>query len=137
LYIQCKRLTCPAIRANDVIIRPEKEAGLIDIGEFAVGENDDSLHDFEPRQNKKSSEGGGWLLLKRLCSLRQYDLDQVLRVERGSLLSVPRRGTPRSVVYKYTLIFQAVNLMKNERRHPTGMLRKGRRLEQKGGLDEG
>jgi hypothetical protein len=33
-----------------------------------------------------------------LCSLRQHDLDQVLRVERGSLLSVPHRGTPRSVV---------------------------------------
>ena len=32
------------------------------------------------------------------CSLRQYDLDQVVRVERGSLLSVPHRGTPRSVV---------------------------------------
>jgi hypothetical protein len=31
-------------------------------------------------------------------SLRQYDLDQVLRVERGSLLSVPHRGTPRSIV---------------------------------------
>jgi hypothetical protein len=62
---------------------------------------------------------------KRLYSLRQYDLDQVLRVERGSLLSVPRRGTPRSVVYKYTLIFQAVNLMENKRRRPNGMLRKG------------
>lgn len=33
-----------------------------------------------------------------LCSLRQHDLDQVIRVERGSLLSVPHRGTPRSVV---------------------------------------
>jgi hypothetical protein len=32
-------------------------------------------------------------------SLRQYDLDQVMRVERGSLLSVPLRGTPRSVVF--------------------------------------
>ena len=31
-------------------------------------------------------------------SLRQHDLDQVIRVERGSLLSVPHRGTPRSVV---------------------------------------
>jgi len=35
---------------------------------------------------------------EKLCSLRQYDLDQVLRVERGSLLSAPRRGTPRMVV---------------------------------------
>jgi len=50
---------------------------------------------------------------KKLYSLRQYDLDQVLRVERGSLLSVPRRGTPRSVIYNYTLIFQAVNLIKS------------------------
>jgi hypothetical protein len=50
---------------------------------------------------------------KRLYSLRQYDLDQVLRVERGSLLSVPRRGTPRSVIYNYTLIFPAVNLIKS------------------------
>lgn len=48
---------------------------------------------------------------KKLYSLRQYDLDQVLRVERGSLLSVPRRGTPRSVIYNYTLLFQAVNLI--------------------------
>lgn len=31
-------------------------------------------------------------------SLRQYDLDQVMRVERGSLLSVPHRRTPRSIV---------------------------------------
>jgi len=50
---------------------------------------------------------------KKLYSLRQYDLDQVLRVERGSLLSVPRRGTPRSVIYNYTLLFQAVNLIKS------------------------
>ena len=49
---------------------------------------------------------------KKLYSLRQYDLDQVLRVERGSLLSVLLRGTPRSVIYNYTLIFQAVNLIK-------------------------
>ena len=33
-----------------------------------------------------------------LCSLRQYDLDQVIRVERGPLVSVPHRGTPRSIV---------------------------------------
>jgi hypothetical protein len=33
--------------------------------------------------------------MKKLRSLRQYNLDQVLRVERGTLLSVPRRGTPR------------------------------------------
>ncbi len=32
-------------------------------------------------------------------SLRQHDLDQVVRVERGSLLSVPLRGTPRSIVF--------------------------------------
>lgn len=32
-----------------------------------------------------------------LCSLRQYDLDQVMRVERDTLLSVPLRGTPRSI----------------------------------------
>ncbi len=32
------------------------------------------------------------------CSLRQHDLDQVIRVERGPLLSVPQRGTPRSIV---------------------------------------
>lgn len=46
---------------------------------------------------KKSSEGGGWLMVK-VCSLRQYDLDQVLRVERFTLLSVPCCGTPRSVM---------------------------------------
>ncbi len=55
---------------------------------------------------------------KNLYSLRQYDLDQVLRVERGSLLSVPRRGTPRSVIYNYTLIFQAVNLRKTNAARP-------------------
>lgn len=48
-----------------------------------------------------------------VCSLRQHDLDQVIRVERGSLLSVPHRRTPRSIVDdKYTLIFQTVNRMK-------------------------
>lgn len=35
---------------------------------------------------------------KQVCSLRQHDLDQVIRVERGSLVSVPHRGTPRSIV---------------------------------------
>ena len=34
-------------------------------------------------------------------SLRQYDLDQVMRVERGSLLSVLHRRTPRSVVWQF------------------------------------
>ena len=43
---------------------------------------------------------------ENVCSLRQHDLDQVIRVERGSLLSVPQRGTPRSiVVYNYTRNF--------------------------------
>jgi hypothetical protein len=43
-------------------------------------------------------------------SLRQHDLDQVIRVERGSLLSVPHRGTPRSIVgYNYTRILPSVN----------------------------
>jgi hypothetical protein len=37
-------------------------------------------------------------LVNKAISLRQHDLDQVMRVERGSLLSVPHRGTPRSVV---------------------------------------
>jgi hypothetical protein len=46
----------------------------------------------------------------QVCSLRQHDLDQVIRVERGSLLSVPQRGTPRSIVgHKYTLFLEAVN----------------------------
>ena len=40
----------------------------------------------------------GGCLMQIEKSLRQYDLDQVMRVERGSLLSVPHRGTPRSVV---------------------------------------
>ena len=44
-------------------------------------------------------------------SLRQHDLDQVIRVERGTLLSVPHRGTPRSVVgCKYTRNSEVVNL---------------------------
>ena len=52
--------------------------------------------------------------MKSLYSLRQHDLDQVIRVERGSLLSVPQRGTPRSIVtHKYTLIFQTVNSKTN------------------------
>ena len=62
---------------------------------------------------------------KKLYSLRQYDLDQVLRVERGSLLSVPRRGTPRSVIYNYTLIFQAVNLIKTNAAQSGGSKRSG------------
>lgn len=37
-------------------------------------------------------------MMSKIYSLRQHDLDQVIRVERGSLLSVPHRGTPRSVV---------------------------------------
>jgi hypothetical protein len=42
----------------------------------------------------------------KICSLRQHDLDQVIRVERGSLLSVPHRRTPRSIVgYNYTRNF--------------------------------
>lgn len=45
-----------------------------------------------------------------LCSLRQHDLDQVIRVERGSLLSVPHRGTPRSVV---TLVIKLVGYFVN------------------------
>ncbi len=54
------------------------------------------------------------MLIQSVCSLRQHDLDQVIRVERGSLLSVLHRRTPRSIVgYKYTLNFQAVN-SKNE-----------------------
>ena len=36
--------------------------------------------------------------MTKICSLRQHDLDQVIRVERGSLLSVPHRRTPRSIV---------------------------------------
>jgi hypothetical protein len=49
-------------------------------------------------------------LSKDVFSLRQHDLDQVIRVERGSLLSVPHRGTPRSIVgNKYTRISWNVN----------------------------
>ncbi len=48
--------------------------------------------------------------MKSICSLRQHDLDQVIRVERGSLLSVPHRGTPRSIVDdNYTRISYNVN----------------------------
>jgi len=44
--------------------------------------------------------------MKSVCSLRQHDLDQVIRVERGSLLSVPHRGAPRYIIDdKYTRIF--------------------------------
>ena len=46
-----------------------------------------------------------------LCSLRQYDLDQVIRVERRSLLSVPHRGTPRSIVIPIVMLLPiTVNL---------------------------
>jgi hypothetical protein len=48
-----------------------------------------------------------------LCSLRQHDLDQVIRVEHGLLLSVPHRGTPRSIVdCKYTRNLRNVNSKK-------------------------
>ncbi len=50
-------------------------------------------------------------MVENVYSLRQHDLDQVIRVERGTLLSVPHRGTPRSIVEcKYTRNFQIVNL---------------------------
>jgi len=46
-----------------------------------------------------------------VCSLRQHDLDQVIRVERGSLLSVPHRGTPRSIVILFIrLVSYFVNI---------------------------
>src|SRR5215208_4391787 len=45
-------------------------------------------------RNEKSSEGGG-VLIESIYSLRQHDLDQVLRVERLTLLSACRfTGTP-------------------------------------------
>ena len=56
-----------------------------------------------------------------LYSLRQHDLDQVIRVERGSLLSVPHRRTPRSIVSnKYTLISEIVNSKTKAARTATG-----------------
>ena len=52
-------------------------------------------------------------MIEKVCSLRQHDLDQVIRVERGSLLSVPHRRTPRSIVdHKYTRISGDVNSKK-------------------------
>src|SRR5574341_721014 len=42
---------------------------------------------------QKTILGGGWLWVS-LCSLRRHNPDQVMRVERGSLLSAPPRGLP-------------------------------------------
>lgn len=38
------------------------------------------------------------MVVDEVCSLRQYDLDQVMRVERFTLLSAPCGGAPRLVV---------------------------------------
>ena len=54
-------------------------------------------------------------MMSKICSLRQHDLDQVIRVERGSLLSVPHRGTPRSVVgFVIRLVRYFVNMKINQ-----------------------
>ena len=46
-------------------------------------------------------------------SLRQYDLDQVMRVERGSLLSVPHRGAPRSIVRQLYAVQANLSIQKS------------------------
>ena len=51
--------------------------------------------------------------MTKLCSLRQHDLDQVIRVKRGSLLSVPHRGTPRSIVLINILDIPSLSIQKN------------------------
>jgi len=42
---------------------------------------------------KKTILSGGWLILN-LCSLRWHEPDQVMRVERVTLLSAGRTGSP-------------------------------------------
>ena len=51
-----------------------------------------------------------------LYSLRQHDLDQVIRVEHGLLLSVPHRGTPRSIVNVTILEISRLSIQKKSRR---------------------
>ena len=47
---------------------------------------------------------------QELCSLRQHDLDQVLRVERLTLLSARRcAGTPLNCCYNYNRNLEDVN----------------------------
>jgi len=55
-----------------------------------------------------------------LYSLRQHDLDQVIRVEHGLLLSVPHRGTPRSIVDVTILEIPRLSIQKKSR--PNGGL---------------
>jgi hypothetical protein len=50
--------------------------------------------------------------MTNVYSLRQHDLDQVIRVERGSLLSVPHRRTPRSIVGINILEFLRMSIQK-------------------------
>src|ERR1700690_3395333 len=84
-----------------------QRAGFFEVRQFAVGKDENARH-----IKQKTILSGGWLDVTR-GSLRWYEPDQVMRVERGSLLSVPHRGTPRSIncKNKYTLKFQNVNLI--------------------------
>jgi hypothetical protein len=85
----------------------QKRTRIFKVGYFTIGEDNDALHKYVdsssplPTPNgrwgkENHPRDGGWLINRN--SLRQYDLDQVMRVERGSLLSVPHRGAPRSVI---------------------------------------
>ena len=93
-----------AICADNEIVLQKEGPGSIGVRQVTVGEDNNTL------QNKTILRGEGWLMHK-LYSLRQHDLDQVIRVERGSLLSVPQRGTPRSIVILFIrLVGYFVNL---------------------------
>jgi len=67
----------------------------MEVGQFAVGEDNNAL------QNKNHPQAGGWLADKAI-SLRQHDLDQVVRVKRSTLLSACSfSGTPFSCELTY------------------------------------
>ena len=50
LYCKRQRMPRTTVRADDVIIRREGGAGFVEVGQFAVGKDDDAL------QEEKSSE---------------------------------------------------------------------------------
>ena len=57
---QC--MTGAAIGTDDVIITLKEGTGFVEVGEFAVGKNDDALHNIclpLREKERKSSEGGG------------------------------------------------------------------------------
>src|SRR5215216_6699856 len=95
-------MTRTAVCADDRIRVVNNGTPFIEIWKFAVGEDNDAL--------QRKILQGRRMVDSSVYSLRQHDLDQVLRVERITLLSArPCTGTPFNCHYKYTRNFETVN----------------------------